>query len=855
MHFATKQKKTDPQNGIDISTPHQQERKATIAAICSQVLLILFAVFGVTYSFIGSFSLNVLSATIAAYLLLFVLIFVLAFSVKKWTKFILPSVFLLFCAAGWYFFHDIVQGFILTANSILASFTAHSDWVFDIYDVETATAQQHTQMATVFLLFVLFAITGIVSSAIMQSKSFFSVFFITFPFILAPLIFTITPPLLPLLLLSTCWVALAVQKISTHEVKKRKKSQKKADLSETQHDESAHQLNYFSMVSVALCFALILCIFPQSSYVRDQNADDARAKLQDFAQQGDLFSAWQTGGINGGNLKSSNNISFTGETVLKIKTDSTTPLYLRAFAGSTYTGDRWEPISDAIYNQYSAAFSTLDGKSFNPQNLTEKYMEISNSVTSGTTLDPQYEITVQNVHANKRYVYAPYALITTPAELPGSVFVNDGYMKADSWFGLSSYSLKAYYLHSINYFTNFLLSSNADIQNYYKIDYRNANVAVAPKLIQEYLNVEYAYRDFLYDYNTALPDDIKKKVIKLCADNQLSKNNLAEDINAVQAYLAKTCQYTLSPGKTPANRDFTDYFLFENHKGYCVHFATAATILLRALGIPARYVEGYVANNSDLTTLDSDGYASIKDSRAHAWTEVYVPTYGWVPVEMTPGFYKEDSSNLSPKAGEEPTPSQSEENGTKSSTAPQSKPTVTSQPQSNLSESSVPSSSSKGVIGGADSSTNTVTHGPISPLFPFVFFLILLIALLAIVYGNRQYAIRWRKQNFHLQNTNESTLAIYAYLLKVFAFLGYKYERTVSLHDYAKQAAQKLPVLHDNEFEGITQIAQRARFSQHKITDKELAYMNTFVQNLIDPIYSTLPRHKKLLFRYWHRLN
>ncbi|HEX3037458.1 MAG TPA: transglutaminaseTgpA domain-containing protein [Oscillospiraceae bacterium] len=862
MHFVTKQKKADHKNGIDINSPKQQEHKDTATAICSQILLILLAVFGVTFSFIGSFGVKVLPAILTAYLFLFVLIFVLAFAIKKWTKFILPSVFLLFFAAGWFFYHDIIQGFILTSNSILASFTAHSDWVFNVYDVEPATTQQYVQMTTVFLLFILFVITGIVSSAIMRSKSFFSVFFITFPPILAALIFTISPPLLPLLLLSTCWAVLAIQQISIHKVRK---SRKKTDLSETLPNRTAHQLNYFSMIAVALCFALILCIFPQSTYVRDPGANEARNKLQNFVEQSSLFSSWQTGGINGGNLKSSGDLTFTGETVLRIKTDDTKPLYLRAFAGSTYTGDKWEPISDEIYNQHSSAFSTLNGKSLNPQNMTAKYFELCSLVDSHTNLNAskaaslnQYSITVQNVHANKHYVYAPYGLITTPANLPDTVFANDGYIKADSWFGISDYSMKAYYPYTVNSGLNF---RSANLQSYYKADYRKQlQPAITERVswAEDYINDENAYRNFLYDYNTALPDDIKQKVIKLCQDNHFSSDNLDAEINAVQTYLATNCQYTLSPGKTPANRDFVDYFLFENRKGYCVHFATAATILLRAMGIPARYVEGYVANANDLAALDSDGYTNIKDSRAHAWTEVYIPVYGWVPVETTPGFYQTDSSNLATGAGEEPTPSQETASGTPSSKGPEKKVAPDSEPESSMpASSSLPSSSSasSGIIGQADNGTNIVANGSISPVIPIACILLLLIVLLAIIYGNRKYAIRWRKQNFHLQDTNKSALAIYDYILKIFAFYDYKYKHDIPMQEFAKRAIHDLWILHDNEFMDITQIAQKACFSQHKVTEKELAVMYEFAESLVKTHYPLLSRRKKLLFRYWHRLN
>ena len=55
------------------------------------------------------------------------------------------------------------------------------------------------------------------------------------------------------------------------------------------------------------------------------------------------------------------------------------------------------------------------------------------------------------------------------------------------------------------------------------------------------------------------------------------------------------------------------------------------TVLARAIGLPARYVEGYAADP------DADGVARVTQQDAHAWTEVYFPGFGWLPFDPTPG--------------------------------------------------------------------------------------------------------------------------------------------------------------------------------------------------------------------------
>ena len=68
-------------------------------------------------------------------------------------------------------------------------------------------------------------------------------------------------------------------------------------------------------------------------------------------------------------------------------------------------------------------------------------------------------------------------------------------------------------------------------------------------------------------------------------------------INYVKSYLERHTDYSLSPGKLPRGKDFIEYFLYENKRGYCAHYASAATMIFRAMGIPARYVEGYAVGS------------------------------------------------------------------------------------------------------------------------------------------------------------------------------------------------------------------------------------------------------------------
>ena len=87
--------------------------------------------------------------------------------------------------------------------------------------------------------------------------------------------------------------------------------------------------------------------------------------------------------------------------------------------------------------------------------------------------------------------------------------------------------------------------------------------------------------------------------------------------------------YTLEPPRL--ERDSVDDFLFNTRRGFCEHFASAFTMLARAAGIPARVVTGYQGGEFN----PMGGYFVVRQSDAHAWTEVWLEDRGWVRVDPT----------------------------------------------------------------------------------------------------------------------------------------------------------------------------------------------------------------------------
>lgn len=106
----------------------------------------------------------------------------------------------------------------------------------------------------------------------------------------------------------------------------------------------------------------------------------------------------------------------------------------------------------------------------------------------------------------------------------------------------------------------------------------------------------------------------------------------AETVSAVIEYVRSLHPYSVDTPYPPEGSDFVTWFMTESRTGFCVHYATTAAVLLRMVGIPTRYVTGYMVAN------DTNGSSSqVSMQNAHAWIEFFDPGYGWIMDDPTPG--------------------------------------------------------------------------------------------------------------------------------------------------------------------------------------------------------------------------
>lgn len=129
-----------------------------------------------------------------------------------------------------------------------------------------------------------------------------------------------------------------------------------------------------------------------------------------------------------------------------------------------------------------------------------------------------------------------------------------------------------------------------------------------------------------------LPDNTLAWAQPLAEDLAGAATEPAEIAARIAAYVQSVASYSLNTSRMPAqSKDFAQWFLERSDTGYCVHFATAATVLLRAAGVNARYAEG-------LTFLGEAGQrTAVTNAHAHAWVEYYDTAAGtWRILDPTP---------------------------------------------------------------------------------------------------------------------------------------------------------------------------------------------------------------------------
>lgn len=350
------------------------------------------------------------------------------------------------------------------------------------------------------------------------------------------------------------------------------------------------QLNYaHSGVITAVC-AVILAVLITVLAVINPVADYERPKWQDnmlntvqtltgmktYNGSGKISSALAEVGNSlepEVDFSNAGALTQTGKKVMTVTSSTDGRIYLKGMSYANYENNKWSVLTDEQANDYPQDFQAFI--------MTANYQERST-------------VTIDTVN-KESIVYTPYYLAS----------INDTFSPVCD-----------------------VLVSNSDKATNYSMSVMPYSESELDNFSMDFSSQVYDYDNFVKSYYLKLPYDTKLAMLKIAEENNLTGVSTQNIPQAVKQFVSHSASYSLNTQKVPDGRDVAEWFLNDAETGYCMHFANAAAVMLRALGVPARYVTGYCADVVD-------GKAIVTSDNAHAWVEYYDSSIGWIPLDAT----------------------------------------------------------------------------------------------------------------------------------------------------------------------------------------------------------------------------
>ena len=142
------------------------------------------------------------------------------------------------------------------------------------------------------------------------------------------------------------------------------------------------------------------------------------------------------------------------------------------------------------------------------------------------------------------------------------------------------------------------------------------------------------YSHFITDHYLQLPETLPQRVRDKAEELTAGAENPLDRAVLIQEYLRSDVftydqENVIAPGR---GVDGVDYFLFDTQLGYSDYFASSMTVMLRAVGVPARMAAGFAPGEYS----EEARMRVIRDYDSHGWVQVFFPQYGWIDFEPTP---------------------------------------------------------------------------------------------------------------------------------------------------------------------------------------------------------------------------
>lgn len=609
-------------NGVSLSYRVDVNERIKIPFF-NEILLTLLAIMAsvgaiMTFATILDFTVtpSIVIAFIAAFSVAYTVLYKL---IKKRRALVIAGAVVLAGLITLLFFKDVSKGAVVIFDQSRATISKYMFW--DAVKPTYKWRDEFVYLTNTVAVLLSMALCSAISYFTVVKQSFIAIFLLTFPFFEVGAAFGAVPHYLYFSLMLASWASmLTVSRAANAKIKMRRSNGEKQKVRISGNRQRFAGVAIVVAVLVFFLFSGITAYLNAVGFSRTENVDKLRHDTKyAFADLIDYI----TGKDHDGSLKEGrlyevddriikNRHYITMETTISSTKE---PIKLKGYTATIYKNNSWNQ-TDA-YEKYQTMFDEFSESAYMMGDTTGRLIT-SNPKFSGDFFS---DITLSDFRRKKPYAYATYFASFTGDYT--SVYDNYAVPPDNDQYTYPAYLWEGY------------LQMVAD-----STMYKTEGYQAAFEKYKKFVNQEYT--------KSEVSDRVRTLAMSFEASNKF------EYINAMRPFLQQNMEHSWESGKCPKDVDFVENFLFKTKTGYSTHFATAATVLLQARGYPARYVEGYYIPTEVFNKAESDRVMEYKtiditDMYAHAWVEVFDDVYGWIPVEVTPGYWKGDFSG--PQSG------------------------------------------------------------------------------------------------------------------------------------------------------------------------------------------------------------
>lgn len=341
-----------------------------------------------------------------------------------------------------------------------------------------------------------------------------------------------------------------------------------------------------------------------------------------------------------------------------------------------------------------------------------------------------------------------------------------------------------------------------------------------------------AYAESTYMY---VPEDKIPRIVELCNTSGVRKGNYTAATNFIISTLNEMTTYTTSPGNAPSGVDIAEYFLFDSGKGFCQQYATTAALMYRLLGLPSRYVTGYMVTPSDFHKNSDGTYTAIAtDEKAHAWVEVYVDGTGWIPTEVTFSQDEIDQGGSTAVDDNNPTEEPTSEEAT-------TEPTENTTEPSDLTEPTTEPNNTN-----SSDNNNSMSELLIQALKIVVTAVITVVVIIAVI-----LFFKWRRKGKLASLRRMKPNILLVKMVDMLHLGGYLKEYKGTESDFPEKLSELVEELSVSDIAYFVNLANKAAFGNKPIEkdEKHTAY-NLYVRTA-EFVFGKLNFIKKIYFKYF----